>query len=87
MTSLNEDSFVVSLSEDERGTEIWAACCKVCGECFAYLTFPNERLIKRPEDHQHLDEPDIYALLRMGGQLGNCDDNLLRAICVPGEML
>ncbi len=87
MTSNEEEAFVVSLSEDERGIEIWAACCKVCGECFAYLTFPDERIIQRLEDHEHLDEPDIIALLRMGGQPGNCDDNLLRAMGVPDELL
>jgi len=84
---VDEDKdFVVSLSEDDAGNEVWAACCRVCGGCFPYLTWPDETVIQRLEDHVHQD-PDLQSLLRMGGRPGNCDDNLLRAIGVPEEML
>jgi hypothetical protein len=51
------------------------------------MTYPEQDVINRRQDHVHLEEPDFLSILRWTGHPGGDSDTVLRAIGIPEEML
>ena len=83
---MHPDDFSITLGTDYNGNRVWFAACLLCGGGFAHMTW--DRVIIAPlATHVHLDYPCIQAVLALSGRPGRGDDNILRAIGIPEEML
>jgi hypothetical protein len=81
------NDFIDALGEDDQGQYVWISICLRCGAEFEHMTYPEQDVINRRQDHVHLEEPDFLSILRWTGHPGGDSDTVLRAIGVPEEML
>ena len=81
------NDFIDALGEDDQGQYVWISICLRCGAEFEHMTYPEQDVINRRQDHVHLEEPDLLSILRWTGHPGGDSDTVLRAIGVPEEML